>query len=473
MTQIIGLFSGKSRFRFQRNWTNQDKAELYRVEAALCQAGLPVDTEQGITDEGDPWFVFCHSRTGDVIAHFARMDGTYLIAAPSLPNLLTGPDLTTIVRRFVAENPVTMPLPEKAEKGNVVLHPAALLTIFVATLLVMSSPKEGLAAAAADADGPGDNAPGPDFDSLLFMAGSDESLRFGEKILLLVGIVMAAEIALFLDQDSQGQGSLSQLAAFMNELSASSAAAGPGDDTLSLSLLNLWKDSAGAEHNGVDVSKAEGSGADAKLVTAAPSLIEADAAIHPSVALASPGLPGPDEVAQEQQLADMSDALIDEEQNALPADKHSPKHSPVDVGSSAAMDWLTSHLDGVSMTITAFSTDSAEGIRIVEIIDNGSVVALSDPPPEGSLMASEPLKAAPVFPVFDENAQRAIDQFVASDSDIGVLRLQDGSVLIFDQSDLSGELLSRYVWTFDDQTTISIIGHVDTIDNAIAMALIA
>src|SRR5690606_31718942 len=127
----------------------------------------------------------------------------------------------------------------------------------------------------------------------------------------------------------------------------------------------------------------------------------------------------------------------------------------------------------VSATIAAFSADSAEGVRVVEIIDNGGVVTLSDPSPEGVFMASEPLSSAPALPVFDEVAKRAIDQFLASDSDIAKLELPDGSVLIFDQSDLSGELLSRYAWTFDDQTTISIIGHVDTIDDAMAMALIA
>lgn len=474
MVQIIGLFSDSSRFRFRRNWTNQDKAELYRVEAALCRAGLPVDTEQGTTEEGDPWFVFCHSRTGDVIAHFARINGDYLIAAPSLPELLTGPDLATIVRRFVVENPVTMPLPEKAEKGNVVLHPAALLTIFVATLLVMSFPKEGFAAA-AEADEPdgGLDGTGPelDFDSLLFMAGSDEPFRFGEKALLLVGIVMAAEIAHFLDQENQGHGSLLQLAAFMNELSASSASAelGAGTDVLSLSLPSLWEDSGEVEHR-IDVSKAEAPRADAELVVAVSSLVEADAALDIlPVALANPGAPAPAEVVREQPAGMSAVLLIAEGQNALPADKP----LPVEVTGSAAMDWLTSHLNSVSATIAAFSADSAEGARVVEIIDNGRVVALSDPSSEGVSMASEPLSSAPVLPVFDEVAKRAIDQFLASDSDIAKLELPDGSVLIFDQSDLSGELLSRYAWTFDDQTTISIIGHVDTIDDAMAMALIA
>src|SRR5690606_27523768 len=104
-----------------------------------------------------------------------------------------------------------------------------------------------------------------------------------------------------------------------------------------------------------------------ELMAAVPSLIEADTALDTSpVALAHLGTTDPDEVVQEQP-AGMPDVLIAEEQNALPADKP----LPIEVTSSAALDWLTNYLDGVSATITTFSVDSAEGIRVVEIIDNG------------------------------------------------------------------------------------------------------
>ena len=62
----------------KRWWTNQELAEFYRVSDIMAQAGLEVDSESGLSDEGDPWFVYVRSDTGDVIAHFAIIDGTFI-----------------------------------------------------------------------------------------------------------------------------------------------------------------------------------------------------------------------------------------------------------------------------------------------------------------------------------------------------------------------------------------------------------
>jgi len=43
------------------DWSAQDVAEFYRVEAILVQSGLRVTSARGLTDEGDPWFVFCRA----------------------------------------------------------------------------------------------------------------------------------------------------------------------------------------------------------------------------------------------------------------------------------------------------------------------------------------------------------------------------------------------------------------------------
>ena len=52
-------------------WRNDELAELYRVEHSLVQAGVVVETKSGLSDEGDPWFVFCHPD-GHVVVHTAR-----------------------------------------------------------------------------------------------------------------------------------------------------------------------------------------------------------------------------------------------------------------------------------------------------------------------------------------------------------------------------------------------------------------
>ena len=48
----------------------------------LCfRQGFSVATEQGVSDEGEPWFVFCRADNEEVIAHFARIDGEYVIVS--------------------------------------------------------------------------------------------------------------------------------------------------------------------------------------------------------------------------------------------------------------------------------------------------------------------------------------------------------------------------------------------------------
>ena len=42
------------------DWTRDELAELYPIEHALTQAIL-LETDRGLSDEGDPWFVFCRA----------------------------------------------------------------------------------------------------------------------------------------------------------------------------------------------------------------------------------------------------------------------------------------------------------------------------------------------------------------------------------------------------------------------------
>ena len=72
----------------QSGWTNAELAELYRVEHALVQAQVLVETDCGVTDEGDPWFVFCRPG-GEVVVHATRFGGLYRLYSPALPQPLT------------------------------------------------------------------------------------------------------------------------------------------------------------------------------------------------------------------------------------------------------------------------------------------------------------------------------------------------------------------------------------------------
>lgn len=118
-----------------RDWTQQELAEFYRVESVLGAAGINVEMDRGLSDEGDPWFAFCRPQNGDVIIHFARYDGTYIAASGALGQVLRGRNFRELVDAFIARQPLVMP--GQNEPSSVVLHPSALLTALVATALFL------------------------------------------------------------------------------------------------------------------------------------------------------------------------------------------------------------------------------------------------------------------------------------------------------------------------------------------------
>lgn len=120
------------------DWTQAELAEFYRVEAALIATGMRVDTDRGLTDEGDPWFVFCHiDDEQDVIIHLARIGGSYLISAPGMGGAFSGSDFRELVRHLLAQHEAVAE--RRARKDNVVLHPSAMLWVLVAMAFLQSA----------------------------------------------------------------------------------------------------------------------------------------------------------------------------------------------------------------------------------------------------------------------------------------------------------------------------------------------
>ena len=129
--QVLSFFQRSPRFAPQpADWTQQELAEFYRVESALIRAGIRVGTDRGLSDENEPWFVFYRSDDGEVVIHFARIDGEYLIAGPAYEEIARGFDFTALVRNLVARHPLI----RRSESGsNLSVHPAALLVAVVGT----------------------------------------------------------------------------------------------------------------------------------------------------------------------------------------------------------------------------------------------------------------------------------------------------------------------------------------------------
>ena len=120
------LFTFPSRARGPQPWTNDELAELYRVVDLLGRAGLSVATDMGMSDEGDPWFVFCRVDNEEVIAHFARIDGIFVAASIAVDETFRGANFRAIVDRLVSSQPLVVPPPKPGSR--LLLHPAVLLT---------------------------------------------------------------------------------------------------------------------------------------------------------------------------------------------------------------------------------------------------------------------------------------------------------------------------------------------------------
>ena len=102
--QIISLF--QQTLAPSRDWTQQETAEFYRVESALIQAGVQLESDRGVSDEGDPWFIFCRADNGEVFIHFARIDGYYVVDGVAFESPARGRDFGDLIRSLLANYPL-------------------------------------------------------------------------------------------------------------------------------------------------------------------------------------------------------------------------------------------------------------------------------------------------------------------------------------------------------------------------------
>ena len=102
-------------------WSTQELALFYRAARSLSFEELCVETDHGLTDEGEPWLVFCDAESGDIIGHFARMNEEYFACIPFTRYALRGWELPDLLRRFlrrrgVAWSAVSGPIRRNVDK---------------------------------------------------------------------------------------------------------------------------------------------------------------------------------------------------------------------------------------------------------------------------------------------------------------------------------------------------------------------
>ena len=132
--QVLSFFRASER----GDWNQRELAEFYRVEDALTKSGVGISTDRGLTDEGEPWFVFCRQDDEEVIVHFARIGGEYVVASNFTEAVFRGRNFQTLVRELLDSHPYVLPR-QHSSRSTVFLHPAALLAALVVTAYVKSS----------------------------------------------------------------------------------------------------------------------------------------------------------------------------------------------------------------------------------------------------------------------------------------------------------------------------------------------
>jgi hypothetical protein len=132
--QILSLFQAYER----GDWSQRELQEFYRVEGALTKSGVGISTDRGLTDEGDPWFVFFRQDNEEVIVHFARIGGEYVVASNFAEAVFRGRNFQTLVRELLDSHPYVLPK-QHSSRSTVFLHPATLLAALVVTGYVKSS----------------------------------------------------------------------------------------------------------------------------------------------------------------------------------------------------------------------------------------------------------------------------------------------------------------------------------------------
>ncbi|MCG5248893.1 hypothetical protein [Methylorubrum extorquens] len=261
MSTVIPFFRPAS--ARQGNWSQQELAEFYRVEAALLRAGFSIASEHGLSDEGEPWFVFCQPD-GDAIIHFAKIDGNYLIASDALDRPVRGTDFRTLIDQIARLHPHLLPIPATGTGTTLVVHPAALLAALVAAAALSLSSEDahaGPLVAGGEGVSPpptsqgGEPAQGHPQPKANGGSGDRDTDRKQLEAIILSAMIFAAEamaidhraVSAELDLDSaDGTGNASILTAQGEAALASGTAFGSGRGSVSTQPAVLTAQGSGA-----------------------------------------------------------------------------------------------------------------------------------------------------------------------------------------------------------------------------------
>jgi hypothetical protein len=85
----------------RQGWSKHELTVLHRAANVLWAAGLSLETDSGVTDEGEPWFVFCDADSDEVLVHVARISGMSIVSSPWLNGSLSEHSLADLLQIFL------------------------------------------------------------------------------------------------------------------------------------------------------------------------------------------------------------------------------------------------------------------------------------------------------------------------------------------------------------------------------------
>ena len=475
-----------------QDWTNQELSDIYRAVACLGQAGILVNLDRGVTDEGDPWMVLCR-LDGDVFIHFCRLDGRYLLDSPALQRPLRGASFAELIDLFIAQAArAAAPNVVAFRASKVFLHPAALLTILVWSLYVWSSD----ATQAGELD-EGDLGAGVSAHALLAAQQlADETDEAADaapaarKAGVMVDGVPAEKLVTRLmqamDQANGFAGGNSiaamQMLAVMGTLVLTTMSTGapdaqPDSGITPLDLLpepasearpdfvDFREALAQSSWDGSDAAKALIAKAEQIIETALPAILADDG--HAIVAQAELALAAMDGEAIGHDAAGrvLSDAAP---LSLAPAPVVDAPADAVQVQTAAlAQDFAVLlsnpvslaqyNVGGVSL-MASFDPSALQGLQIAPGTTQGGLVDLVFDAPQ----LEEPPIATAAEGLYGEAARAFINSFLAQSDDIQIVASANELVLIdLTAFDDTMDRAYSYSWALDDGGIISTLGHFD------------
>ena len=436
------------------DWTQQELAEFYRVEAALIRGGLLVDVDRGLTDEGDPWLVFCRRDNGEVIAHFARMGGQYVVASSAFSGVARGRDFGLLLTELMRAYPMALPFSARHTQ-NVFLHPAAMLAALIATAFVIASESDLHDQPAPDSSGK---------EAIRVLSLSDFTILSAVAIATTWIENQIESVLAFLENHHDS---------FVEDSGAAGDAHATGDIALSFEPHKIGGEIAHSINVDED-SHAVSWVADQSFIVAnhlQPRLIDKgqdagwlpatgfEASAHSPSTLVSPA----DVLPSLQVTAPYAGAV----HASTSASNQSIGAGPAIVTSSDASQVFTSSLAGSNMNVAVVSTTGSLSLNdsIQQAVFHAGQVENASQSTTGhaaALITSQlPNPSSP--PLFDANASASLQGFVLATPSIEE-DVVGQHVIVVDKNptDLASGHVGSQTWAFTDGSTLTIVGIIST-----------